>query len=176
MFGLFFMPIYKWVVDTSACMYCDLAQFGYAGGVYQGTIAPYGIFWYIFYFMISRFGYLIFVILLWVFDTAIFALVLNFQSPIYIYFFTISSMFFFFVNPADLLIFWLAVLGKEAPIMSILATISKLPWPAPLWVWQFVYNISLPSSTTYIFGWPRYLLLGLWIIHPSFYYLRSKLK
>lgn len=169
--GFFFIPYYKWIGDISACYYCNFGIFGY----WNGFIAPYGILWYTFYWGATRFGYTMFIIFIWMFDSAVFSLTLTFQSRLYTVIFTIISSFLFFISPADLLMFWFAILGKEAKIMSILSVITKLPWPAPLFAWKFIFTTSFAVANSYL-GWPRYILLGLCIIHPAFYWIRWKIE
>jgi len=129
---------------------------------------PYSIFWQIWYSPVSVVGWLPFMWFMWSFDSVLLIVVNKFQSPIYTLAFAISSWYLFISNPADILILWLAVLGKEAPIMSLFAAITKLPTFAPAYVWQFIFASSLNHGNIFVqeVAWPRYFFLGIWILHP----------
>lgn len=135
-------------------------------------VMPYGIFWQSFYLLFSSSGYRMLGVYLWLFDCLMTFVIVRFQSAIYAMTFSLTSALFFLFSPGDLLPFWMATIGKEKPFMSIIAIVTKLPWPAPFWVWNFVLNTSLPENTGSYLIW-RYIVLGVWIIHPLFYWLKN---
>lgn len=132
-------------------------------------VSPYSFFWQLWYLPSSIIGWLPFMWFMWSFDSIMLIVVNRFQSPIYTLAFAVSSWILFIINPADILILWLAVLGKEAPIMSVFAVIVKLPTLAPAFVWNFIISKSILGQTNIIndpVGIPRYIFLGIWILHP----------
>lgn len=138
--------------------------------------APYSFIWQLWYLPTSIIGWYPFMFLMWLFDTALLLVVDKFHSTPYTLCFFFSSYLLFLFSPEDLLCFFCAVLGSGNKIMSIFSALVKLPYLAPTYVWQFIFSYSVSGQSDIIshpLGIPRYIFLGLWIIHPSFPYFKS---
>jgi len=165
-------PFYKSMLDAF-----NGPIWGYVFPYWPGAIAPYSVMWYGFYFVVTRSGYFMMGIYLWILDNIFVYIVSRFKNIILTFLFSISSLVLFRYSPGDLLILWIAVLGYRRWYFSIISALTKLPFPAPyLYVWQYVFSdyslFGAFHSSYYFLTW-RYWLLGLWIIHPSFFYMKS---
>ena len=171
-YWILFEPFYKSLLDTF-----NGPIWGYVFPYWPGSIAPYSVMWYGFYFAVTRSGYLMLGVYLWIIDTIFVYIVSRFKNTILTFLFSISSLVLFWYSPADLLVLWIGVLGYRRWYFSIVSALTKLPFPAPyLYVWEYVFSdyslFGAFHSSYYFLTW-RYWLLGLWIIHPSFLYMKS---
>src|SRR4029077_9861158 len=151
----------------------------YPGWGGKWLVNPYSFFWQLWYLPTALIGWLPFMWLMWCFDSIILIVTVKYQSPYYALAFSLSSFFLFSFSIEDLFCFWLAVIGKEKWPMSVFAAIVKLPTLAPGYVWQFIIYTSIGSQTDIIsnpLGLPRYIFLGIWIIHPFFYWIKPKIR
>src|SRR5437867_2405197 len=126
----FHVPFYKWILDT----------FNYApwqGWGWNGTsiLAPYSILWWIIYKGLTIHGYTMFGVYMVLVDCFFLYIVNSFKKPLWTGVFMGLSLFFYYFDPIDLLIVWIAVLGLKWIPFSLGAALTKLPVGAPLYVW-----------------------------------------
>lgn len=156
-FGYVFLisPVYTWIVAAPEHVWTNACQ----GGTFGCPIVPYGLPWYGFYYAISRLGYWPMMLALLVIDTIILC---KLKPSKHTSLFAVSGLPLFMYAPGDLLVLWIAALAWYKPLLAFLATVTKLPWPAPAYVWDSIVTVSLHQPFNY---W-RYALLSAWILSP----------
>lgn len=131
-------------------------------------LSPYGAPWFLFYSILSMGGYGFLIASLCVLDLAV-SLALFCRSWRFFVFQYPSSFFFLFLAPSDFIVFLFAVSSRLKWPMSLMAFLTKLPFGAPVWVWQFVFTTALALNADHALFWfngIRYPLLGFWMVWP----------
>ena len=184
LFKLFFLvtTVDYWIIDGF-----HHAFYTYWPTYWNGAFLtnPYSFYWQLFYLPTAIIGWVYTMSYFWIFDSLLMIVVFKFQSTKYAAICFFSSMFFCLYSPEDLFCFWLAVLGKEKWPISIFSAIVKLPTLAPGYVWIFIFEKSILSQSDIpnnLLAIPRYIFLGIWIIHPfiskavnSFWFILNKI-
>jgi len=169
------LKLYQWSVEPNyAWVRVALAnpwRLYYGGPSFGVALSPYGVYWYAFN-SLQILGQYYGVLLLGL-DSLFILLLERFRHPVYTLGYSLTSLVFLAWSPFNLIILWLAVLGREKIVMSLTAAIAKLPVGAPPSVWEYIWNVSLHSSGQFYTNLPFYLLTGFWIIHPVFYKLKK---
>jgi len=164
-----FAPAYLWIVAASHVQ--PWTRFCVPNNC--TAIVPYGLLWYGFYRLISwnipSIAYTQMAIILLIVDSLVFYTILHYgKNPKLAIVYFISSFFFLYAAPSDLLPFWLGALALFKWPSMIAAMFAKLPIGAPLWVWRYILQVSFNPNNPggHGFNEVRYVLLGLWIISP----------
>lgn len=132
------------------------------------VIGPYSAQWYGFYNLFSLAGYLPEIALFCLLDTVLMLVIGSVESSRFTFLAMTGGFFFLFYDPGDLLIYWLALLSRGHWFLSVTAILTKLPIGAPLSVWQYLWNISIPQDSHPVLNVNslRFLVLGLAIGQP----------
>jgi hypothetical protein len=178
-YWLFLLPDYQWIIVS---VRAPIWSVYYGGPTFGTAISPYGTSWYYFFKLISVWGFYPMVLIEIVLDTMLFIYLYD-QKPLFLILASISSFFLLTLNPIDMLALWFAILSRKRWWFSILAFCTKLPVGSEIYfrdfhIWSYIWNVSFNSGG--LLGYPilslwRYILLGLWIISPLFYWLRRKI-
>lgn len=124
----------------------------------NSILAPYGYLWYIFYWP-ARYG----LYALAVYLAAVDSVVLWFlrpQTPRSLLMYQAITAYAILIVPDEALIYGMIFLGLRNRLALALAVVTKLPFGAPLYVWQFVLSHSIPNP----FNWAHYVIMAaLWL-------------
>lgn len=136
------------ILETAVhCIYCNPGYY------------PHGWLWYAIVIPIAYFTNPTFTMITFAsIDMAI--LIILIKHPVFIPYF-ICSFISYFVIPQNMPIIWLILLGLLNSRNLSLSVLAKLPFFAPISVWQFVFNTSLHIVTNYQDDYG--ILVALWL-------------
>lgn len=141
------------------------------------VIGPYSPQWYGFYRLFALPGYLPEIALFCLLDTIIMLGIGTVEGSAFTSLAMAGGFFFLFYDPGDLLIYWLGLLSRGHWFLSVTAILTKLPIGAPLSVWTYLWNISVPQDSHPVLNVNsiRFLVLGLAIGQPLITRLKRKI-
>lgn len=175
--ALVFAPVLLWIIPSS---HSQPWTYYWSTGSWGTAVSPYGLLWYGFYRVLSSFSdnwntaYTIMNVDLCIIDTLVFIVILRHSTSLKLsWAFYLSSFFLLYFSPSDLLPFWLGALAVVKWPNMLLALAAKLPLGAPLWVWAYIWQISLGTHNFTqtggdfpFFNVIRDPIVGLWMISP----------
>ena len=120
---------------------------------------PYSIFWYWFMIAVGLGGNISFTLGLFVLNLLFILFLFRRKRWVLIPYLPSSSVFLV-GYPQNMVILWLEALGFWNPLFVALAVVVKLPFGAPLPVWQFM--LTDPTSVRDPGNWSLYSILVVW--------------